>query len=225
MLAPVASSLYVRYGKRVLDLALTVPTVLVLSPILVVIALLVRWRMGSPVLFCQQRPGWHGEPFTLFKFRTMTSARDTQGNLLPDTDRLTAFGRFLRSTSLDELPELINVLKGDLSLVGPRPLLMRYYPYFTDEERVRFSIRPGISGLAQVSGRNDLSWDARIAADVRYVQTCSFALDLHIVFLTFWRIVTRQGMQVDPGAVMLDLDEERRRRFQGKSRSSLNGGQ
>ncbi len=129
----------------------------------------------------------------LFKFRTMTDARDASGNLLMDTDRLTPFGRLLRSTSLDELPEFFNVVRGDMSLVGPRPLLMRYTPYFTDEERIRFMVRPGITGLAQVSGRNNLNWDLRIATDVRYVRECSLALDLRILFLTIWHTLTRRG--------------------------------
>ena len=135
---------------------------------------------------------------------------DLSGNLLIDTDRLTPFGRVLRSTSLDELPEFFNVVRGDMSLVGPRPLLMRYTPYFTDEERIRFMVRPGITGLAQVSGRNNLNWDLRIATNVRYVRECSLALDLRILFLTIWHTLTRRGVQEDPGAVMLDFDEERR---------------
>jgi lipopolysaccharide/colanic/teichoic acid biosynthesis glycosyltransferase len=210
-----SSSFYARYGKRILDLVLTVPALVVFLPALVLVAVLVRIRLGSPVLFCQQRPGLHGQPFTLYKFRTMTNVRDAQGNLLPDGERLTHFGRFLRSTSLDELPELFNVLRGEMSLVGPRPLLMRYYPYFTEEEQVRFLVQPGITGLAQVSGRNDLPWDLRLAVDVRYVQEWSLWLDMWILVLTIWRILTRHGLRVDPGANMLDLDEERRDRLQG----------
>jgi lipopolysaccharide/colanic/teichoic acid biosynthesis glycosyltransferase len=140
----------------------------------------------------------------------MIDARDIAGNMLPDGQRLTPFGRFLRKTSLDELPELLNVIKGEMSLVGPRPLLMRYYPYFTDEERVRFTVRPGITGLAQVSGRNDLSWDLRIAADIEYVRTYSFWMDITILFKTALTVFTHRGLQVDPGATMLDFDEERR---------------
>ena len=210
-----SSSFYARYGKRILDLVLTAPALVVFLPALVLVAVLVRIRLGSPVLFCQQRPGLHGQPFTLYKFRTMTNVRDAQGNLLPDGERLTHFGRFLRSTSLDELPELFNVLRGEMSLVGPRPLLMRYYPYFTEEEQVRFLVQPGITGLAQVSGRNDLPWDLRLAVDVRYVQEWSLWLDMWILVLTIWRILTRHGLRVDPGANMLDLDEERRDRLQG----------
>ncbi len=209
----VLDNFYVCYGKRLFDLALAVPTLVVLAPILALLAILVRLRLGSPVLFRQQRPGLHGQPFTIFKFRTMTEERDAKGNQLSDGQRLTAFGRFLRSTSLDELPELFNVLKGEMSWVGPRPLLMRYYPYYTEEERSRFLVRPGITGLAQISGRNDLSWDSRFAADVQYLRACSLSLDVWILLLTVWHIFTRQGLRVDPGACMLDLDEERRERF------------
>jgi lipopolysaccharide/colanic/teichoic acid biosynthesis glycosyltransferase len=203
---------YAHYGKRVLDLAITCLALIVLSPLLALVALLVRWQWGAPVRFRQRRPGWHGQPFMLFKFRTMTDARDAEGNLLSDSERLTRFGRFLRSTSLDELPELINVLRGEMSLVGPRPLLLRYYPYFTENERVRFGVRPGITGLAQVLGRNDLTWDHRIATDVQYVQTYSLGLDLKIIWLTVWSVLNRRGVQVDPATRMLDFDEERRRR-------------
>ena len=204
--------MYQLWGKRLFDILVTVPAFVVLWPLLIAITLLVRMRLGTPVLFRQTRPGLHGRSFTIFKFRTMTEARDAKGQLLPDPERLTSFGRFLRSTSLDELPELWNVFRGDMSLVGPRPLLTRYYPYFTDEEKSRFLVRPGITGLAQVSGRNDAPWDARIAADVKYVQELSFALDLRILVLTLQRVVTRRGLQVDPGSVMLDFDEERRQR-------------
>ncbi len=205
---------YRKFGKRALDLLITVPALFILAPVMGLISLLVSVKLGRPVLFRQQRPGLHGKPFTIYKFRTMTDARDAQGNLLPDAERLTPFGRFLRSTSLDELPELFNVLKGEMSLVGPRPLLMRYTPYFSDAERVRFTVRPGITGLAQISGRNNLSWDLRIAADVQYVQTLSFWLDVKILWVSFWHVITHQGVQVDPGATMLDLDEERRCRHQ-----------
>jgi sugar transferase EpsL len=204
--------MYRRWGKRFLDIAIVVPAIAFLSIVLAIIALLVRLKLGSPILFQQQRPGLQGKPFTIFKFRTMTDARDSDGNVLADANRLTPFGRFLRSTSLDELPELFNVLKGDMSLVGPRPLLTRYYPYFTVEEHSRFLVRPGITGQAQVSGRNDLSWDRRIAADIAYVKEYSFWVDIRILALTAWHVIRRHGLQIDPGAIMLDFDEERRRR-------------
>ena len=201
-------------GKRVFDLVITLPVLVVVSPALLGIGLLVRLKLGSPVLFRQERPGLNGRLFKIAKFRTMTDEHDAGGELLPDAQRLMKLGRILRSTSLDELPELFNVLKGEMSIVGPRPLLMRYYPYFTEDERIRFTVKPGITGLAQISGRNDLSWDQRIASDVRYVKELSFALDLHIMILTLWRVISRHGLQVDPGATMLDFDEERRKRVE-----------
>lgn len=209
----VRGMIYRRGGKRVLDCVAAASALVILSPLLVVTALMVRTKLGSPVLFRQRRPGLNGTPFLLLKFRTMTDERDPGGNLLPDTERLTSFGRFLRSTSLDELPELLNVLKGEMSLVGPRPLLMRYDPYFTAAERVRYDVRPGITGLAQVSGRNDVPWNARIGMDVQYVESYSLRLDLWILCLTVWRSITRHGLRVDPGATMIDFDEERRQRF------------
>ena len=170
-----------------------------------------RLAIGRPVIFRQKRPGLRGVPFTLYRFRTMNDACGPRGELLPDSQRLTPLGRFLRKTSLDELPELINVLKGNMSLVGPRPLLERYYPYFIGEERARFLVRPGVTGLSQVQGRNDLSWDLRIAKDVEYVQRYSLLLDLRILLLTLLRVLRQGGVRVDPGATMLDFDEERRR--------------
>jgi lipopolysaccharide/colanic/teichoic acid biosynthesis glycosyltransferase len=206
--------IYRKLGKRLLDTVMAALVLLILSPVIFMVALIVRVWLGSPVLFRQQRPGLYGEPFVLYKFRTMTDACDVQGNLLSDSERLTRLGRFLRATSLDELPELFNVLRGEMSLVGPRPLLMRYYVYFTDEERRRFEVRPGITGWAQVSGRNDLSWDLRMAMDVEYVKACSLSRDIWIMGLTVWRVLTQQGLQVDPGASMLDFDVERRDRLE-----------
>lgn len=203
--------LYSKYAmKRLFDIVVAALMLLLLSPVFLVIALMVWITMGSPILFRQVRPGLNGQPFTLYKFRTMTDARDEYGRLLPDTQRLTKLGRFLRSTSLDELPELLNVLKGDMSLVGPRPLLMKYMPYFTQRERIRFSVRPGITGLAQVNGRNKLSWNERLELDVQYVEQWSFKLDLQILWRTVWCVLGRSGVEVDPRATMLDLDEERR---------------
>jgi len=201
---------YPKHGKRIFDLALSIPGFLLLSTFIALIALFVRIQLGSPVLFRQIRPGLHARPFTIYKFRTMTDDRDQNGNLLPDAERLTRLGRFLRATSLDELPELWNVLKGDMSLVGPRPLLMRYLEYFNKEERIRFTVRPGITGLAQISGRNDLSWDKRLLADIQYVQKISFLRDLKILAFTVLRVFKKQGVRTDPSIVMLDLDEERR---------------
>lgn len=205
-------SLYTCYFKRSLDFLSASILFLLLSPLILITALLVRIRLGSPVLFRQVRPGLEREPFTIFKFRTMTDKRNAHGELLPDGERLTAFGTFLRKSSLDELPQLLNVIKGDMSLVGPRPLLMRYRDSFDAHEQLRFAVRPGISGLAQVKGRNHLSWDERIGMDLEYVRRCTLAFDLHILLLTAWRVFHREGVHADPGAVMLDLDEERRLR-------------
>ncbi len=203
-------TLYRRFGKRLLDLALTLPGLLFLAPVFFVVAVLVRRKLGSPVLFRQQRPGRGGRPFTLIKFRTMTDARDAAGELLPDTERLTPFGKFLRSTSLDELPELLNVLRGDMSLVGPRPLLPRYQPYYTERERKRFELRSGITGWAQVNGRNDLPWDERLALDVWYAENCSLALDLKILVRTVVKVLRRENVYADTTAAETYLDEERR---------------
>jgi len=190
--------MYRRLGKRLFDLAAAVPASIIAAPILGLVALLVRAKLGAPVLFRQTRPGLYGKPFTLYKFRTMTDARDAQGNLLPDAARLTPFGRFLRSTSLDELPELWNVLRGDMSLVGPRPLLMQYLDRYTPEQARRHEVRPGITGWAQVNGRNALTWEQKFALDVWYVDHLSFWLDLKIIALTLWKILKREGIS-QPG--------------------------
>jgi sugar transferase EpsL len=201
---------YRKFGKRVLDLLLTVPVLLIFSPVLVLLGLLVWANFGLPILFCQRRPGLNGEPFTLYKFRTMTNERDAEGNLLPDEQRVTPFGRLLRKTSLDELPELWNVLKGDMSLVGPRPLLMSYLPYYTERERKRHSVRPGITGLAQISGRNQLGWDERLELDVQYVEKRTLILDVCILVKTFWKVITCGGVIEVPGSVQQTLVEYRR---------------
>lgn len=192
-------------GKRLLDLALTIPALILLAPLFVLLALLVRLRLGSPVLFRQQRPGLCGQPFTLFKFRTMTDARDAQGHLLPDANRLTRFGRFLRSTSLDELPELFNVLKGEMSLVGPRPLLMQYLERYTPEQVRRHEVKPGLTGWAQVNGRNALTWEQKFALDVWYVDHWSLWLDLSIILLTAWKVLIREGISQPGQATMKEF--------------------
>ena len=186
------------FGKRLFDLIFAVPALILLLPILALLALLVRLRLGSPVLFRQQRPGLGGRPFTLLKFRTMTAARDVQGNLLPDAERLIPFGRFLRVTSLDELPELLNVLKGDMSLVGPRPLLMQYLDRYTAHQMRRHDIKPGITGCVQVCGRNVLTWEQKFTLDVWYVNHSSLWLDLRIILLTAWKVLIREGIS-QPG--------------------------
>ena len=188
--------------KRLMDLMLTIPAVLVLSPLLLLTALLVRVRLGTPVLFAQQRPGLYGRPFEIFKFRTMTDARGASGELLPDADRLTRFGRFLRGTSLDELPELFNVLKGDMSLVGPRPLLMQYLTRYTPEQARRHTVKPGITGWAQVNGRNALTWEEKFKLDVWYVDNISFLLDLKIILKTVMKVLCRSDINSETAATM-----------------------
>jgi lipopolysaccharide/colanic/teichoic acid biosynthesis glycosyltransferase len=184
-------------GKRLLDLLLVIPALIILAPVYIIVALLVRIKLGTPVLFNQIRPGLHGQPFTMHKFRTMTDARDAEGNLLPDEDRLTSFGLWLRSTSLDELPELFNVLKGDMSLVGPRPLLMRYLDRYTTEQARRHNVQPGITGWAQVNGRNTTDWETRLAQDTWYVDRISLWLDLVILVMTVSKVLQREGTVAD----------------------------
>jgi len=180
--------------KRVFDLTLTIGGLLLIWPLLVLLALLVRFNLGSPIFFSQVRPGLNGKPFKMIKFRSMTDERDALGLLLPDAQRLTSFGKFLRSTSLDELPELINVLKGEMSLVGPRPLLMEYLPLYTSEQARRHEIRPGITGWAQVNGRNAISWEEKFKLDVWYVDHQSTWLDVGILWMTFVKVFRRDGI-------------------------------
>lgn len=184
--------------KRLFDILVASLALVLLSPVMFVVAVLVWLVMGRPVLFRQQRPGLHGRPFTLLKLRTMSATRDVQGNLLPDAERITALGGFLRSISLDELPELFNVLRGDMSLVGPRPLLMQYLDRYTPEQARRHEVKPGITGWAQVNGRNALTWEQKFALDVWYVDHFSLGLDARILALTAWKILKREGIN-QPG--------------------------
>lgn len=193
---------YRRAGKRLLDLSLTLTALIVLAPLLLLLALLVRLKLGSPILFRQRRPGINGRAFTLLKFRTMTDARDKDGGLLPDAERLTRFGRFLRATSLDELPELFKVLKGDMSLVGPRPLLMEYLDRYTPEQARRHEVKPGLTGWAQINGRNALAWEDKFKLDVWYVDRVSFWLDMKILVLTLIRLIKREGISAEGHATM-----------------------
>jgi sugar transferase EpsL len=186
--------MYSRFGKRLLDLALTAAALILLSPVIAAVALLVRLKLGSPVLFRQQRPGLGGTPFMMLKFRTMTGVRDTDGKLLPDEQRITTFGKMLRRTSLDELPELINVLKGDMSLVGPRPLLVDYLDRYTPEQMRRHDALPGITGLAQVKGRNNLTWEEKFGYDIWYVDHRSLLLDLKILAMTVGTVFSAKGI-------------------------------
>ena len=188
--------------KRLLDIVLAFIALALLLPVIALLALLLRVRLGSPVLFRQTRPGRHGLPFEMVKFRTMLDAVDARGNPLPDDQRLTRLGSFLRSTSLDELPELWNVLKGDMSLVGPRPLLMEYLPLYSPEQARRHEVRPGVTGWAQVNGRNALSWDEKFKLDVWYVDNQSLWLDIRILFLTVKKVLVREGISADGEATM-----------------------
>ncbi len=201
--------MYRRYVKRLLDLILSGIAIIVLSLLMILTAILVKVKLGSPVIFKQERPGKNEKIFKLYKFRTMSDKRDTQGNLLPDEARLTKFGKTLRTTSLDELPELINIFKGDMSIVGPRPLLVRYLPFYKQEERIRHSVRPGLTGLAQVSGRNNLGWDERIGLDVEYVKQISFIADCKIIFQTVAKVLRRSDIASGEELGMENLDVER----------------
>jgi lipopolysaccharide/colanic/teichoic acid biosynthesis glycosyltransferase len=196
--------------KRFFDLTLIVLSLPVLMPVFIVVAVLVRVKLGDPVFFSQERPGKDAKPFKMFKFRTMTYERDEKGELLPDSLRLTKFGKFLRSTSLDELPGLWSVFKGDMSLVGPRPLLMEYLDYYTDDEMIRHVMQPGLTGLAQVSGRNNLGWDERLAVDIEYVKNWSFWLDIKILFLTFKKVILKEDVVVVPSSKFGKLSDIRR---------------
>lgn len=188
--------------KRLFDLSAAFFGLILLSPLIIVLVLVIHQKLGSPVFFTQTRPGLHGKPFKMIKFRTMTDARDADGKLLPDNIRLTPFGKFLRSTSLDELPELWNVLKGDMSLVGPRPLLMEYLPRYTPEQARRHEARPGITGWAQINGRNAISWEEKFKLDVWYVDNQSFWLDLKILALTIKKVFMREGISAEGEATM-----------------------
>jgi sugar transferase EpsL len=189
--------------KRLFDISVSLISLITLSPLIFVLTMLVRIKLGSPVLFRQQRPGLYGRPFGLLKFRTMTDARATSGVLLPDAKRLTSFGRFLRAASLDELPELFNVLKGDMSLVGPRPLLMQYLDRYTPEQARRHDVRPGITGWAQVNGRNAITWEEKFKLDVWYVDNRSLWRDIKIIGMTIWKILKREGIS-HPGQATME---------------------
>ena len=196
------AGLYEAYVKRLLDLVLSAVALLLLSPVILVVAILVRCNLGAPVIFCQERPGKDEEIFKLYKFRSMTDACDAYGELLPDELRLTRFGRFLRSTSLDELPELWNIFKGDMSIVGPRPLLVKYLPLYNEEQRHRHDVTPGLTGWAQVHGRNLCSWEEKFDYDIWYVDHVSFILDLQIIFLTVKAVLKREGISSEDSPTM-----------------------
>ena len=203
--------IYEKYLKRVFDCVISLCGLVICSPIIGMIAVFVRLKLGAPVLFQQERPGKDERIFKLYKFRTMTSERNLQGDLLPDADRLTKFGKLLRATSLDELPELLNVLKGDMSLIGPRPLLVKYLPYYTEEERHRHDIRPGLTGLAQVHGRNFLNWEDRFKLDCDYVKEITFKRDISILLRTILKVIEHADIMENAEQVTFkNLDEERK---------------
>lgn len=207
---------YEKYFKRALDIFCGLAALLVFWWLYILVAVLVRIKLGSPVLFRQERPGKNEKVFKLYKFRTMTDARDENGNLLPDEVRLTKFGRALRATSLDELPEVFNILKGEMSVIGPRPLTIQYLPYYSEEERRRHDVRPGLSGLAQVNGRNFIDWDHRLALDVQYVKKITLLGDLRIILQTALKFVKKEDVAVDTNKVEPNFAEERRSKMQAK---------
>ncbi|WKU19020.1 sugar transferase [Advenella alkanexedens] len=195
--------------KRIFDIISSAIALILLSPVIAIVAWQISKKLGSPVLFRQVRPGLNGKPFTMIKFRTMRDAYDDQGNPLPDSERITPFGKFLRASSLDELPELWNILKGDMSFVGPRPLLMEYLDYYTEEEKLRHTVRPGLTGLAQISGRNATTWDQRLSYDVQYVLNRTFWGDIRIIFKTIFQVIKKEGVVVVPSSMYRKLSDER----------------
>lgn len=202
--------MYGKVVKRLIDIIISGLGLIILSPILLVLCILVRVKLGSPVLFTQERPGKDEKIFKLYKFRSMTDERNEKGELLPDEVRLTRFGKLLRSTSLDELPELLNILKGDMSLIGPRPLLVRYLPYYTDEERHRHDVRPGLTGLAQVNGRNALGWEDRFSYDLQYVNHLSLGMDIKVLGMTVGKVLKRSGTLSGAEQTVADFDVYRK---------------
>lgn len=210
-------SIYQKYIKRILDIVLSLLAIIILSPVLLIVALLVRIKLGSPVIFTQNRPGKDEKIFKLYKFRSMTDQRDSEGNLLADDIRLTSFGRKLRSTSLDELPELFNILKGDMSIVGPRPLAVKYLPYYNDYEKERHEVLPGLTGLAQINGRNEINWPERFDYDVRYARNITFLLDLKIIFNTVYKVIKKENVVTRGLGKTIDFDQYRINEIKGKN--------
>lgn len=194
--------MYRLFFKRFLDFILSFIAIILLSPVFVIVAVLVRMKLGSPVIFCQERPGKDEKIFKMYKFRSMTDEKDENGNLLPDEIRLTSFGKKLRSTSLDELPELFNILKGDMSIIGPRPLLVKYLSRYNEEQKHRHDVRPGLTGWAQINGRNAISWEEKFQYDVEYTKKCSFFIDLKIFLMTIKSVLNREGISSETSATM-----------------------
>jgi lipopolysaccharide/colanic/teichoic acid biosynthesis glycosyltransferase len=206
--------MYKKIFKQLMDFTLSLMAIVVLSPVFIIVGVFVRVKLGSPVLFKQKRPGLNEKIFTMYKFRTMTDEKDENGELLPDSVRLTKFGRFLRSTSVDELPELFNILKGDMSIVGPRPLLEMYLPYYTDIEKLRHTVRPGLSGLAQINGRNYLDWDSRLGLDVEYVEKMNLILDIKIIIVTLSKVIKKENVAEDTNVNEGNLAEIRSKKLE-----------
>lgn len=206
--------MYKKYIKRMLDFILSLMAFIILMPFMLIIYILVRIKLGKPAIFKQQRPGKDEKIFTLYKFRTMTEQKDEEGNLLPDEQRLTKFGKFLRSTSLDELPELVNIIKGDMSIVGPRPLAVIYLPYYNEKEKHRHDVRPGLTGLAQINGRNGLNWEERFAYDLTYIEKISFREDCKIIIKTILKVFKREGVVTRGTGKMIDFNEYRKKQIE-----------
>lgn len=196
------TEVYAKFFKRLIDFILSACAILIMGIPLLIVALLIKFKLGSPVLFKQRRPGKDGKIFEIYKFRTMTDARDTNGNLLPDNERLTNFGKLLRSTSIDELPEILNIVKGDMAIIGPRPLLEEYLPLYNEEQAHRHDVRPGLTGWAQINGRNTISWEDKFKYDVEYVRNISFMFDLKIFFLTIKKVFVREGINASAEVTM-----------------------
>ncbi len=194
--------MYKKYIKRIIDIILSLLALIILSPLIIIIGISVRIKIGKPIIFKQKRPGKNEKIFILYKFRTMTEEKDEYGNLLPDEKRLTKFGKFLRSTSLDELPELFNILKGDMSIVGPRPLLVEYLPLYNEKQKHRHDVRPGLTGLAQINGRNSITWNKKFKEDIEYVNNITFMLDAKIVFKTVAKVIKKEGINQDENTTM-----------------------
>lgn len=206
--------MYKKYIKRLLDIVISLTALIILSPVMLIVAILVRIKLGSPVIFKQERPGKDEKIFKLYKFRSMSDKKDENGKLLPDSERLTKFGKILRATSLDELPELVNILKGEMSLIGPRPLAVCYLPYYNEEEKKRHSVRPGLTGLAQINGRNALNWEERFAYDIEYVENITFINDLKILFKTVYKVFKRDGVVTRGTGKTIDFDEYRKKQLE-----------
>ncbi len=198
--------MYAKYIKRILDFILSLIALIILSPLILIIGILVRIKLGKPVIFKQKRPGKDEKIFILYKFRTMTDKKDEEGNLLPDSKRLTKFGKFLRSTSLDELPELINIIKGEMAIVGPRPLLVEYLPLYNEEQKHRHDVRPGLTGLAQINGRNTIDWEEKFKEDIEYVNNITFIQDTKIILKTVVKVFKRDGINQEGNATMIKFE-------------------